>query len=46
MTLKDFFPKPSADNDGDRKKPNKIIIFVIIFKKNFILKIYKIRYKI
>jgi len=30
MTLKDFFPKPSADNDGDRKKPNKIIIFVII----------------
>ena len=30
MTLKDFFPKPSADNDGDRKKPNKIIIFVIV----------------
>ena len=30
MTLKDFFPKPSVDNDGDRKKPNKIIIFVII----------------
>ena len=30
MTLKDFFPKSSADNDGERKKPNKIIIFVII----------------
>lgn len=30
MTLKDVLPKPSADNDGDRKKPNKIIVFVII----------------
>lgn len=30
MTLKDFMPKPSADLDGDRKKPNKIIVFVIV----------------